>query len=261
MARAPRSEKSLIGLRTITRETRREIQRNAKATASHHWLPTDSQPEPHWVTEWDGQIKAAIAERIGAFELEIVPLLQAIAQFNDAAVVKRPHKVERTPESRREHQRWNAYQQLRHEANQAIVVYEQRQEVLKRYIEASLDLNLSGRGVFYSKLSEYHRRPAEVKDVDKTPLTFETVYGSEPKVTWRRAEQRVEAARARLDNEKESASDSNVAAAQNASVNGQAPSPDRHSSKGETPRPPVTVDYAPSANKEFSDEVGQQAAR
>src|SRR5215213_7666717 len=102
MARAAKSDSSVIGIRTINRKTRREIQKSAKAAASHRWLPTDSQPEPHWVTEWDGQIKAAIADRIGALELEIIPLLQVIAQFNDAAFVRRPGEVQRTPESRRE---------------------------------------------------------------------------------------------------------------------------------------------------------------
>jgi hypothetical protein len=249
MARARKPDSS------IDRKTRRKIQKSAKATASHHWLPTDSQPEPHWVTEWDGQIKAAIRDRIGAHELEIVPLLQVIARFNDAAVVTRPGKVVRTPESRWEHQQWDTYQQLRDAANQAIVDYEQRQEILKRDIEASIDQNHSGRGVFYSKLTEYHQRPAEVKDVHKTPLTFEAVYGSEAMRTLRRAEQSVQAARTKLNNERESASHSD-AAAQNASVDGHAPSPGIQSSNGD--RPATAGDSASPANQEFVDGVDPQ---
>jgi hypothetical protein len=186
---------------TLPRHTRRAIHRNAKATASRSWLPTDSQPEPHWVTEWDGQIKAAIVSLIGDFEMDTISELQTIARFNDMEGLEQPHRVERTHESRREHGHWQEYRTLRQAAVEAIVLYDQRRERLMRDIDGNIDVNLAGRGMFYGKLSEYHPRPAEVRDIDGTPINRDTDFGLKSTSTLNHGKALVDTARAKLDRE------------------------------------------------------------
>lgn len=182
---------------------RRRIHRNAKATASHGWLPSAAQPEPHWVTEWDGENRSAIATLIANFEMDTLAVLQTIANFNDAVEIQRPIRVQRTPESRREHQQWEAYDQIRQQANRGVVMYEQRRETLLRNIQAKVDLSQSGRGVFYQKLSEYHPRPSEVKGLNVKPLLMESDFGGGPMVALQRARQTIESATEKLRHEGE----------------------------------------------------------
>jgi hypothetical protein len=202
MARIRRSKRhASIAYRRFSRKIQRDIHKNAKATASRNWLPTDSQPEPHWISEWDGQIRASIAAIIAKFELDTIPVLQTIAKFNDVIEVKRPHPIERTPECRREYRRWEAYAELRRAAVDALVLYDQSQEALMRDIQAEIELNHSGRGIFYSKLSEYHPRPAEVRDLDETPLSMNSDFGLSPMAALERAELTVKTARDKLQQE------------------------------------------------------------
>jgi len=190
-------------LPTLSRKIRREIHKNAKATASRHWRPTDSQPEPHWVEEWNGQIQASIAQLIAEFEVETVPVLQTIARFNNAAEVEQPGTVERTPESRRAHQRWKNYVDLSCAAIDAIVLYDQREEALMREIQAKVDLNRSGRGIFYSKLTEYHPRPSEVRDLGVTAQSMDAEFLADTTAPLERAQHTVQTARNKLRRERQ----------------------------------------------------------
>jgi hypothetical protein len=182
---------------TISSRTRREINRNAKAAASRNWTPSDTQPEPHWVVEWDGEIKAAIADGISRFETSVTTVLQTIAQFNDTTEVCLPPVLERTPEARRIFLAHAHYTQLRHDANAAVVNYEQRRQSLIRDIKANLDLSEVGRGAFYSKMSEFHPRPELIDDRNSTPLTW-TDIGLASRAVLERSQLTIDRARLKL---------------------------------------------------------------
>jgi hypothetical protein len=182
---------------TISGQTRREIYRNAKATASRNWAPSASQLEPHWVIEWDGEIKAAIAYEISLFESGITNLLQDIARFNDAAEVSLPLGHERTSEARRVQRAYDRYTELREHANAQVIAYEQRRQSLIRDIKANLDLNQVGRGAFYAKMSEYHPRPELVNYLNPAPLTWSDI-GLSSRSALERSQLTIDRARAKL---------------------------------------------------------------
>jgi len=67
-----------------------------------------------------------------------------------------------------------------------------------RDVQAHVDLNHAGRGVFDAKLAEYHPRPTEVRNLDVTPLSMDSDFGVRPMSVLHRAQQIVDTAREKL---------------------------------------------------------------